>query len=421
MKKLTIILLILPLLFWYCRTSEISISNKDVSSIYNPVSAMLHPEYVVFHNSDTASLLFFKIPTFELLFRAEDESGKNKAQISVFYKVHPSIDNKEIVDSATTVLNLNKSPKKHLVSYIPIKIDLGNNYIIEIFATDLLRNAYSQKILEINKTDISSKQFFLFSRKGENEPLFRSFTNDTIELKINNRFAENKNITIKKYKDEFSPSLPPFTGQTEKFELEEPDYNKTLTHNKNIHFTINDPGIYSFEVEGFDSIRTSFNFFRPHYPAFKTPEQLLEPLIYLNSSKEYNKLKEFENPKHAVDSFWINTTGNVERAKELIRIYYNRAQLSNYYFTSFKEGWKTDRGMIYMVLGIPTTIFKTNNSEIWTYGKSSTYRTMEFTFEKREHPLSENNYVLSRSEIYDRIWYQAVDTWRNGRAFSVMN
>ena len=41
-----------------------------------------------------------------------------------------------------------------------------------------------------------------------------------------------------------------------------------------------------------------------------------------------------------------------QKAKSLIAIYYNRIQNANLHFTTFKEGWKTDRGMIYVVFGL---------------------------------------------------------------------
>ena len=57
----------------------------------------------------------------------------------------------------------------------------------------------------------------------------------------------------------------------------------------------------------------------------------------------------------------------MEQAKELIRIYYNRVFFSNYYFTSDREGWKTDSGMIFIVYGPPNTFYKSEDEEKWGY------------------------------------------------------
>ena len=71
-----------------------------------------------------------------------------------------------------------------------------------------------------------------------------------------------------------------------------------------------------------------------------------------------------------------------QRARELIRIYYNRVFFSNYYFTSSKEGWKTDRGMIYVVYGQPHALYKSTNQEKWIYYNKSKSYTITFIFNK---------------------------------------
>ena len=63
-------------------------------------------------------------------------------------------------------------------------------------------------------------------------------------------------------------------------------------------------------------------------------------------------------PKVALDDFWIKCGGNIDKARELIRIYYTRVFYSNYYFTSYKEGWRSERGMIYIIYGPPDKVYK---------------------------------------------------------------
>ena len=64
-----------------------------------------------------------------------------------------------------------------------------------------------------------------------------------------------------------------------------------------------------------------------------------------------------------------NVRGNIDKARELIRIYYTRILYSNYYFTSYKEGWRTERGMIYTIYGPPDKVYKTSDGESWGYRK----------------------------------------------------
>ena len=61
-----------------CVTVYYSVSDKNVSYLYNPASMGLHPEFCVYHNSDSVSFLFFKIYTPELLFVEQQKNVKTK-------------------------------------------------------------------------------------------------------------------------------------------------------------------------------------------------------------------------------------------------------------------------------------------------------------------------------------------------------
>ena len=157
------------------------------------------------------------------------------------------------------------------------------------------------------------------------------------------------------------------------------------------------------------------------FPSVKTPELLLEPLVYLISESEMADLRSQPNPKLAVDNFWLEAASDINRAKELIRIYYNRVLYANYYFTSFKEGWRTDRGMIYIIYGPPTTLYKTPSQERWIYGKETGENKIEFTFSKYDSPFSQNAYRLNRGADMVSRWVQAIRVWRQGNIFIVEN
>ena len=108
---------------------------------------------------------------------------------------------------------------------------------------------------------------------------------------------------------------------------------------------------------------------------------------------------------------------DMERARELIRIYYNRVFFSNYYFTSFKEGWMTDRGMIFIIYGPPQAIYTKVNEERWVYYRKNYSSTITFVFNHVQSPYADNNFILQRSESYDIHWRQAVNSWKNGQVF----
>ena len=118
-----------------------------------------------------------------------------------------------------------------------------------------------------------------------------------------------------------------------------------------------------------------------------------------------------------VDQFWLNKAHSNERARTLIRNYYSRVQLANELFTSHKEGWKTDRGLISIIFGSPSFIRYNKNNEIWIYGNDHNSNTIKFTFEKIKNIFSNNDYILKRNYAYKTPWYIAVETWRNGKVY----
>ena len=168
------------------------------------------------------------------------------------------------------------------------------------------------------------------------------------------------------------------------------------------------------------------------FPAMTTPEVMIEPLAYLASQDEVDSLLSSLKPKAALDDFWIKCGGNIEKARELIRIYYTRVLYSNYYFTSYKEGWRSDRGMIYIIYGPPDKVYKTSDGESWGYRKQVVKSTwggrvhlkeeyLFFNFKKKDNIFSDNDYFLSRSETPVTYWDQAIFSWRKGIVYRLDN
>jgi len=137
----------------------------------------------------------------------------------------------------------------------------------------------------------------------------------------------------------------------------------------------------------------------PNYPEWVTTKELAAPMRYLCSKEEFESIsKSTEGPENNMEKFWIQSAGGRDKARGLIKTYYQRVWDANHYFTSYAEGWKTDRGMIYLIFGHPEKIELENNLEIWTY----TLETGEllFAFEKQLHPLWGEIFVLRRNEQY---------------------
>ncbi len=128
-------------------------------------------------------------------------------------------------------------------------------------------------------------------------------------------------------------------------------------------------GVYFCSVDRKTEEGYTFFNFGETFPSMTDPAEMIEPLVFLASEEELSNMRSAPRPKVALDEFWIRCGGNIDKSRELIRIYYTRILYSNFYFTSFKEGWRTERGMIYTIYGPPDKVYKSSDGERWGYRK----------------------------------------------------
>jgi len=143
------------------------------------------------------------------------------------------------------------------------------------------------------------------------------------------------------------------------------------------------------------------------------PAQALAPLRYLSTEQEFEKLLAYVDYKTAVDSFWLERSSfKPERAKNMIKRYYSRVQEVNRIFSSYQEGWKTDRGLIYIIYGPPSEVYRNDEEEEWVYGERGNPLSIRFYFYKVDNPFTDNDYTLERSPVYKSSWFIAIENWR---------
>ena len=108
--------------------------------------------------------------------------------------------------------------------------------------------------------------------------------------------------------------------------------------------------------------------------AIKQMKYIIDDDKYERSNKKFRKDK--ENLFYAL---WkdMDPTPDTEH-NELMDEYYKRVSYANENFDGWKDGWETDRGMIYILFGPPDQVERTNPSmasstlyQIWTYNRIS--------------------------------------------------
>lgn len=320
-----------------------------------------------------------------------------------------------IIDSATNIIidtNLTQAPK-YIQGSFKIPLSIGSKFQAIIRSKDLNRPEKNINIIELNKTDSANIQFY---HLHGSKHIFSNFTNDSL-LSISSHLNEKKRY-VRYYNVDFPVARPPFANATKTpFNTKA---NKELVFNETeMKITMPDTG-FVFISKQESGFKNGFAIFKSSkdFPKITSGFGLVAPLRFICSNDEYSELATSENPRKSVESFWIKKCGSKERARELIKQYYSRVNNSNLYFTSYIEGWKTDRGMVSIIYGRPTTIIKRKNVETWHYGSQNSSSSLSFTFEKVENPLSSNDFRLMRNINFKPSWYRALEFWRAGRVYT---
>jgi len=385
--------------------------KKDVNAI--------HPQFVVFNAGDSVSELHFRLSSKELLYTRPD--GINfLSNVLISYRLFSSYDSKIILDSGSVrVLDQNNSGSdKFLIGKLSVKAKAAHSYFVRIKVLDMNRNTEALVTASIEKDNDLNRQNFLLKSAATDAPAFRSYVKNGEEMLIQYKAKINVTAFVRYYKREFPLAVPPFSLTEPRPFQYQPDSTFALQMDQGVmKFAATKKGFYHIQLDTTqrDGI-TLFNF-PDAFPDIKKADDMVLPLRFITSKQEYEDLLNSTNKKASVEKFWMDCTGNQDRAKELIRKYYNRVQDGNAYFTSYVEGWKTDRGMIYLIYGAPNVIYKTANSETWTYGEEGNINSLTYTFSKVNNPFTDNDYALDRSASYKQSWYSAVDIWRQGRAY----
>ncbi len=394
--------------------------NKTEPGSYKHDANTIHPVFTVFNSSDTISELHFKIASKELLYTRPD-GIKFSSNVLISYRLLPSYDSRDIIDSASVRLvdEDNTNADKFLLGIIKVKAKARNSYCLRINVTDLNKNISASSVLNINKENDLNRQNFIIKSKANNVPLLCNYAKTGEELVIQYKAKIAVNLYVRYYKRDFPLAAPPFSlADPEPFKYKaDSSFTLQLSQDGNVNFKATKRGFYHFQLDTskHDGI-TIFNF-SDVFPEIKKADDMVPPLRFITTKQEFDDLILSNNKKVSIEAFWTKCAGNQEKARDVIRKYYNRMQDANLYFTSYLEGWKTDRGMIYLIYGTPNTIIRNANSETWTYGEENNINSLQYTFSRVDNPFTDNDFTLERSGVYKQSWYVAVDIWRQGRIY----
>jgi len=207
------------------------------------------------------------------------------------------------------------------------------------------------------------------------------------------------------YSEKFGPADPPMGEMKPLAPSILPDttfrFSTSVTFEDNNFYVIREDSNASSGVIVFKA--------SPYYPEFKLLGELAASMHYILNEPEQKALRNSRNLKDSFDSFWVKTYTTKFRARNAIRNYFNWIEQANKRFTDFKQGWKTDRGMIYIVYGVPDEVYRADGEEEWYYdeGPSFEYSVISTFFSPR-------TYALRRRLEHEESWFEFIAAMRRG-------
>ena len=385
---------------------------------YSTSSHPIHSAVKVYHTSSDSSEIHFQLLSSDLLYTRSDQNSPFVAKYKIHYRILDPVSG-IVLDSNTRhftdVRTVDES--SILQGHFPLYFQNNRRAKLQITIVDLNRNASEILTQKLDKQTDFHTQNFILSEASE-RTILSNIIKSNQPFKIKSRRYDNAFIYMKYYPVLNHLPPPPFSRKKNITRIPLPDTVLVQAFGGSMNISLDKFGVYHFTNDttsghGFTLLR-----FSDAFPEVATNKMLYEPLRYLTSSSQYNGIVNAEDTKVAVDKFWIQLGGSKDAARKLIKAFYGRVENANMYFSTFVEGWRTDRGLIYIIFGPPEQVIELNNREIWQYGNEAVSPSLSFTFTHVDNELSSNVFELERSVNYEPIWYRAVDTWRSGRIYT---
>ncbi len=388
-----------------------SFNDNDVLEIYTKA----------YHVNDSITQIYYAISNKNLIYRRADTGSSVYARINIKYQLFGDPSNRNLIDSASLNVYdvvLGEVPEKFLKGFFIVRQKPGYLNYLELDLVDWNKKVKYLHYLKINKSDRACAENYLIRKNREVQVQNHFLKGDT--LQIETRRVADERLMAAHLKNDFPIALPPFVLQQANPLKYIPDSTFSISLSQH-QFTLCMPGA------GFVHIKNSYTkafegltlyTYDETFPGVSNTSEMIGCSRYIMNKQEFETCKTSKNGKEAIDNFWIGLGGSQERAKRLLKSYYGRVQIANRDYTAYHQGWKTDRGMIYIVFGEPSRVYRSKNGELWIYGQDSSPGALKFSFNHTNNPYTTNDYILERSEFFKEAWYSAVDQWRQGHVYT---
>ena len=371
---------------------------------YKPVQSFLFVHSAVIHSNNDSSVLVLEIPTYQNGFQYDT------VRFSIKFLLYETLSSLSAYDSLKKQINCSTSNGYYHLE-IPFNVKMNSSSFMYVYVSEKSSLKHSEMFFSVNK-NLTSSGFIYPVRAKTNEKYISSYVNRNQSLQMHNCFGADT-FRVWYYNYEFQLATPTFFNSIPpKF----PDRVDTVYVFTNVDsFHLLKSGLYVFHSTTHPDLIYSLLCTNESYPFITEPIQMARPLRYISKNEEYDYFFQ-KNIKERVDSFWIDKGGSNEHAKDMIRRYYNRVQFSNEFFSSYQEGWQTDRGLVYIIFGPPDEVFYDEDAEWWGYHSRGNRSSVRYKFVETENPFGIKSYSLLRNQNYFDSWNRQGYAWRHGLA-----
>jgi GWxTD domain-containing protein len=354
------------------------------------------------------------------------QRAANSNQTFIFSKKYPQPPGDYRVNISVTDLSTNKQTVRSTNAYIPDPTDdISHITNVQVFTKD---TSITDSFTPVTSYDLSnSTDSLLFRFQVTNNKTGEPLLLNTRLMKFRSDTSAARPLSYPNY----TPSSLPYIGISyTKYEVVSTS-TRLISQEGNVaiefYFPELERGNYRFEVYTDDEDSElslyrarEFSLKSKNYPSLRTPEELAAPLFYLMEKDDHEDLMSISDPvklKQQIDRFWLKNIKNQRKAQNVIELYYERVEEANKQFSNYKEGWKTDMGMMYILFGPPRYVNSSINDVVWSYSTNLADPETNFLFrnpkvKSKFYPF--DNYILQRNQQYFSLHYQQVQDWLSG-------
>lgn len=400
-------------MFYACNSSKEANQSKNLkkynqASVYTQSSALPNIQIKIHHTSNDSTDIYMGFPSNRLKL-----DSLQKARFQVTYELYKDLNAKNIDYSLIANFEVNQS--QQLADYTSLKntlkIPQGRDYVLKLIIQDQVsfKNYYLEVL--VTKLDAFNAQNFLVTNAYQQDVLFENFDSKNSRIRVQYRNKPNQTLEVKYHPPFRELALPTFKLKRKRPFIYKMD---STFMTKDGIFTLSKLGTYSIQIEDAPQNGLVLVSVDKRFPKLANAKDLVEALRYITKSEEFESMIRADDSKAAVDSFWMKRAGSFDRGKVLVKEFYGRVQRANQFFTTYKEGWKTDRGVVLVIYGEPDIVYKSVQSEQWIYESTATQDRISFTFERNPNSFTQSEPRLIRSAYYEDSWHRSVYEWRKG-------